>query len=153
MPIDLTRLTGKGQAKLGDSVKVHYTGRFDDGTVFDSSDGRDPLEFTVGQGEVIPGFDDALIGMRVGERKDVQVAPDDGYGERNENLVQTIARDQINLSVEPETGMNIEMHTPDGTIIPLTVTEVSETSITLDANHPLAGRELHFSVELVEISS
>ena len=144
-------MTGPGQARTGDTVKVHYTGRLDDGSMFDTSEGADPLQFKIGAGDVIPGFDDAMVGMRVGESKEIHIAPDDAYGEHNQNLVQTISRDQINLGVEPEIGMKIEMHTPDGTIIPLAISEVTESSLTLDANHPLAGEELHFSVRLVEI--
>ena len=147
----IMKLAGEGTAKVGDAVKVHYTGKFDDGTVFDSSDGGDPLAFTVGVGEVIPGFDEAILGMRVGETKDVTIAADDAYGERNEMLVQVVARDQLNLGVEPEEGMGIEMRTPDGTVIPLMISEVTETTVTLDANHPLAGLQLHFALQLVEI--
>ena len=151
MPIDLTQLTGPGQAKTGDTVRVHYTGRLDDGSTFDTSEGADPLEFKIGAGDVIPGFDEAMVGMRIGESKDVHIAPDDAYGEHNAKLVQKIARDQINLGVKPEVGMKIEMHTPDGTVIPLAISEVTELTLTLDANHPLAGQDLHFSVRLVEI--
>lgn len=147
----LLKLAGEGTAKVGDAVKVHYTGKFDDGTVFDSSDGGDPLAFTVGVGEVIPGFDEAILGMRVGETKDVTIEADDAYGERNEMWVQVIARDQLNLGVDPEEGMGIEMRTSDGTVIPLMISEVTETTVTLDANHPLAGLQLHFALQLVEI--
>jgi len=151
VPIDLTQLTGPGQAKAGDTVKVHYTGTLVDGSMFDTSEGAEPLEFKIGAGDVIPGFDEAMVGMRIGESKDIHISPDDAYGEHNENLVQTIPRDQINLSVEPEVGMKIEMHTPDGTIIPLAISEVTGSTLTLDANHPLAGQELHFLVRLIEI--
>lgn len=149
----ISKLTGEGAVKAGDSVKVHYTGRLDDGTVFDTSEGNEPLAFVVGGGEVIPGFDQAVIGMRVGESRDVTIEADQAYGERNDALSQTVARDQINLGVEPEQGMSIEMHTPDGTVIPLIITEVTQTTVTLDANHPLAGQQLRFLVELVEIAS
>ena len=145
------QLTREGQAKAGDAVKVHYTGKLDDGTVFDTSEGSEPLAFTIGVGEVIPGFDQAVVGMRVGESREVTIEADDAYGERNEALSQTVDRDQIRLGVEPELGMNIEMHAPDGTVIPLTITEVTEKTVTLDANHPLAGLKLHFAVQLVQI--
>ncbi len=139
--------------KNGDSVKVHYTGKFDDGQVFDSSDGGQPLAFTVGGGQVIPGFDAALIGMQIGETKQVIIQPDQAYGQRVEELVQTINRDQFRLEgVEPELGMAIEMQTPQGSI-PLVITEMTETTITLDANHPLAGEALHFDLTLVEIAA
>jgi len=138
--------------KSGDNVKVHYTGKYDSGDVFDSSEGADPLAFTVGTGQVIPGFDQALIGMKVGETKEVVIAPDNAYGEKKEELIQTIERTQFNLSgVEPEVGMAIEMHTPQGSI-PLVITDMTESTVTLDANHPLAGQELHFSLTLVEIT-
>lgn len=140
-------------AKNGDAVKVHYTGKFDDGQVFDSSEGNDPLGFTVGAGQVIPGFDAALIGMQIGETKNVVIPADQAYGDRMEELVQTISREQFNLGdVEPELGMAIEMQTPQGSI-PLVITEITETSVTLDANHPLAGEELHFDLTLVEIAA
>jgi peptidylprolyl isomerase len=140
-------------AKNGDTVKVHYTGKFDDGEVFDTSRGSDPLAFTVGAGQVIPGFDQALVGMQVGETKEVVIPPDQGYGERVEELVQTIKRDQFNLGdVEPEIGMALEMNTPQGSV-PLVITDLSETTVTLDANHPLAGENLHFALTLVEIGS
>jgi FKBP-type peptidyl-prolyl cis-trans isomerase 2 len=145
------QLTREGQAKAGDAVRVHYTGKLEDGTVFDTSEGSEPLAFTIGVGEVIPGFDHAVLGMRVGESKEVTIQADDAYGERNEALSQTLDREQFRLGVEPELGMNIEMHTPDGTVIPLTITEVTEKTVTLDANHPLAGQNLHFAVQLVRI--
>ena len=139
--------------KVGDAVKVHYTGKIDDGQVFDSSDGGDPLGFTVGAGQVIPGFDAALVGMQIGETKNVVIPADQAYGERIEEYVQTIDRQQFNLSgVEPELGMAIEMQTPQGSI-PLVITELTEASVTLDANHPLAGEELHFDLTLVEIAA
>ncbi len=139
--------------KTGDAVKVHYSGKFDDGQVFDSSEGGDPLGFTVGAGHVIPGFDAALLGMQVGETKNVVIPAEQAYGERMEELVQTISREQFNLGdVEPELGMAIEMQTPQGTI-PLIITEMNDTSVTLDANHPLAGEELHFDLTLVEIAA
>jgi peptidylprolyl isomerase len=147
----LYQLTREGQAKAGDAVKVHYTGKLDDGTVFDTSEGSEPLAFTIGVGEVIPGFDQAVVGMRVGESREVTIQADDAYGERNEALSQTLDRDQVRLGVEPELGMNIEMHAPDGTVIPLTITEVTEKTVTLDANHPLAGLNLHFALHLVKI--
>lgn len=139
--------------KNGDAVKVHYTGKFDDGQVFDSSDGGEPLGFTVGASQVIPGFDAALVGMQIGETKNVVIPADQAYGQRMEELVQTISREQFSIGdVEPELGMAIEMQTPQGSI-PLVITELTETSVTLDANHPLAGEELHFELKLVEIAA
>jgi len=139
--------------KNGDTVKVHYTGKFDTGEVFDSSEGAEPLAFTVGAGEVIPGFDHALLGMQIGETKDVVIEPEQGYGNRVEELEQTIDRNQFNLTgVVPEIGMAIEMRTPQGDI-PLIITDLTDTTVTLDANHPLAGESLHFSLTLVEIAA
>ena len=139
--------------KAGDTVKVHYVGTFDDGQVFDSSEGSDPLEFTVGAGQVIPGFDQALVGMLTGETKNIVIPAEQAYGQRQEELVQTISREQFNLNgVEPELGMAIEMHTPEGSI-PLVIAELTETTVTLDANHPLAGEELHFALTLVDIAA
>ena len=140
-------------AKSGDTVKVHYTGTFDDGEMFDTSDGADPLVFTVGGGQVIPGFDAALVGMQAGETRKVVIPPAEAYGERQEELVQTIDRGQFQLNgTEPELGMAIEMHTPQGSI-PLMITHLTDTTVTLDANHPLAGQELHFALTLVEIAA
>jgi peptidylprolyl isomerase len=133
-------------------VKVHYTGKLDNGDVFDSSEGAEPLAFIVGAGEVIPGFDQALMGMKVGETKDVVIEPDQAYGNRIEELVQTIDRGQFNLGgAEPAIGMHIEMRTPQGNI-PLTITDITDTTVTLDANHLLAGETLRFSLTLVEIA-
>jgi peptidylprolyl isomerase len=139
--------------KSGDTVKVHYTGKLDNGEIFDSSEGAEPLAFTVGVGEVIPGFDQALMGMQVGETKDVVIESEQAYGNRIEELVQVIDRSQFNLGgAEPEVGMHIEMRTPDGNI-PLTITDLTDSTITLDANHLLAGERLHFSLRLVEIAA
>lgn len=139
--------------KGGDTVKVHYTGTFDNGEMFDTSEGAEPLEFQVGGGQVIPGFDTALVGMQIGETKNIVIPPEQGYGVRQEELVQTIDRKQFNLGgAEPEVGMAIEMHTPQGSI-PLVITNLTDTTVTLDANHPLAGEELHFALTLVEIAA
>lgn len=139
--------------KLGDAVKVHYTGKFDSGEVFDTSEGSEPLGFQVGGGQVIPGFEQALIGMSVGETKEIVIPPAQAYGERMQELVQTIQRDQFSLGeMEPEVGLAIQMHTPQGNI-PLVITELTDTTVTLDANHPLAGEHLHFALTLVEIAA
>lgn len=138
----------------GNAVKVHYTGKFADGEIFDTSEGDEPLAFTVGAGQVIPGFDQALVGMQTGELKNIIVPPDEAYGGREEGLVQTIRRDQFRLGdFEPEIGMAIEMRTPEGHSIPLVITELTDSSVTLDANHPLAGETLHFALQLVEIGA
>ncbi len=138
-------------ATNGDTVKVHYTGRLNDGSVFDSSDGREPLEFTLGQRQVIPGFESALEGMAVGDQKTVQIEPDDAYGQHRGELVFEVQRGVLPESVDPEVGMTLHYEQQDGTPIPLTITAVSEMTVTLDGNHPLAGKELTFDLELVEI--
>lgn len=138
------------QVKNGDTVRVHYTGRLDDGQVFDSSEGGDPLEFKVGAGEVIAGFDEAVRGMEVGDRKTVEIAPGEAYGERREQLVAQVPRESMELDSPPEAGMSLLMQLPDGNQIPVTVTDVTDDQVTLDANHPLAGQKLTFDVELVE---
>src|SRR5918911_3143478 len=116
------------QAKKGDTVHVHYTGRLSDGEVFDSSEGGDPLEFEVGAGQVIKGFDDGVEGMSIGDKKQIEIEVEDAYGERIENLVQTVSREGLNLDTEPQTGMNLVMQLPDGNQIPVAVTEVTEDS-------------------------
>ena len=138
----------------GNTVKVHYTGKFDDGEIFDTSEGSEPLAFTVGAGQVIPGFDHALVGMQIGETRNIVVPPGEAYGAREEGLVQTIRREQFKLGdFEPEVGMALEMRTQDGHSIPLVIIELTETLVTLDANHPLAGETLHFALQLVEIAA
>lgn len=137
-------------AKNGDHVRVHYTGRLDGGQVFDSSRDGDPLEFTVGKGEVIPGFDEAVRGMRVGDTKTVEIAPEDAYGPRRDGLVAQIERERAQFPVEPQVGMNLALPLQDGSQLEVVVTEVTETHVTIDGNHPLAGEKLIFDVELVE---
>jgi FKBP-type peptidyl-prolyl cis-trans isomerase 2 len=136
--------------KNGDRVRVHYTGRLEDGQVFDSSRDGDPLEFTVGAGEVIPGFDEAVRGMGVGDTRTVEIDSEDAYGPRRDGLVTTISREVAQFPVEPEIGMNFMLPLQDGTQHPVVVTEVTETHVTIDGNHPLAGQKLIFDVELVD---
>ncbi len=140
-------------AKAGDAVQVHYTGKLADGEVFDSSEGREPLGFSLGTGNVIPGFESAIIGMQVGEAKDVVIPVNEAYGERHEQMIQTVPRDQMDLGVELEVGMTVELHSESGDVIPLVISEVTETTVTVDGNHPLAGQELHFNIRLVEIAA
>jgi peptidylprolyl isomerase len=139
------------QAKSGDTVRIHYTGTLDDGTEFDSSAGRDPLEFALGGGQVIPGFDSAVDGMAVGESKSVTIPPDEAYGQRHEQLVQQIPRTTLPEDMEPAVGMQLQSQGPDGQVMNLAVMEIVDDSITVDANHPLAGQALTFAIELVEI--
>jgi peptidylprolyl isomerase len=139
------------QAKQGDTVKVHYTGRLDDGTVFDSSSDRDPLEFTIGTGAIIPGFEQAVIGMAPGESKTETIPTDQAYGPYIEEMVLTVDRQQMPMEVEPEIGQQLQLQHPTGEVIPVVITEVSSSTVTLDANHPLAGESLIFEIQLVEI--
>ena len=138
-------------AKSGDTVKIHYTGTLDDGSQFDSSAGRDPLEFEVGSGQVIPGFDKAVEGMAVGDSKNVRIEPDEAYGQRHEQLVQEVDRSLLPDDLDPKEGMTLQSSSPDGQTMQFMVTAVAEDTITVDANHPLAGQVLSFDIELVEI--
>ena len=139
------------QAKSGDSVKIHYTGTLDDGTEFDSSAGREPLEFSLGGGQVIAGFDSAVEGMSVGDSKTVTIPPGEAYGERHDHLVQEVPRTALPEEMKAEVGMQLQSQGPDGQIMNLVVTELGFENITVDANHPLAGQALTFAIELVEI--
>jgi len=139
-------------AQEGDTVRVHYTGKFEDGTVFGSSlDEDEPLEITVGAGAVIPGVDAALAGMEEGETRTITVSPAEGFGERREALVQAIDREQIPAEIEPEIGQQLSVQLQNGETLTMTVTDMDEASVTLDANHPLAGHTLIFDLELVEV--
>lgn len=135
----------------GKTVKIHYTGTLDDGTQFDSSAGRDPLEFEMGAGMVIPGFEKGVAGMDVGEKKTIHIPAAEAYGERREDLVMQFERTQLPDDLEPEVGMGLQMQGPQGQPVPVTVTEVGEENITIDANHQLAGQNLNFDLELVEV--
>lgn len=139
------------EVKSGDTVAIHYTGTLKDGTTFDSSEDRDPLSFTVGSGQVIPGLDVALPGMVVGEKKTVEIDCRDAYGPINPGMRQAIPREGIPDDIPLELGMQLQMQTPEGQAIPVTVVDLSETEVTLDANHMLAGQDLIFAIELVSI--
>lgn len=139
------------EAQRGDSVKVHYTGRLDDGTIFDSSAGKEPLQFTIGSGQVIAGFDEAVLGMTPGQSKVVLIPVDKAYGARNEEMVITAPLTHVPPDLNPELGMRLEMGGANGELIRVVVTEISDSHITLDANPPLAGKDLTFEIELVEI--
>ena len=140
------------QAKKGNNVKVHYTGKLQDGTVFDSSEGHDPLAFTVGSGQVIPGFDEAVIGMNKGDSKNVSIPVNKAYGPRNEELVLTAPLSQVPTDLDPEVGQQLEMGGPNGELVVVKVVAITDEHITLDANPPLAGEDLVFDIELVEIA-
>jgi len=139
------------QAQNGDVVRVHYTGKLDDGTVFDSSAGRDPLEFTLGNEQVIPGFEKAVVGMTVAESKTVKIPAEEAYGAHRQEMVLVVNRDQFPDSINPEVGEELRMRQPDGQEFRVRVTDTSEETVTLDGNHPLAGEDLTFDIELVEI--
>lgn len=139
------------EAKQGDTVKIHYTGTLEDGTVFDTSENRDPLEFTLGEGQVISGFESAVQGMAEGDTKTAEIPSGDAYGPRRDDLILTVAREQLPDDLEPEPGDQLEMRTQDGQAFPVRVTQVGEEQVKLDANHPLAGQDLIFEIELVEV--
>jgi peptidylprolyl isomerase len=139
------------QAKEGDVVRVHYTGRLTDGTLFDSSEGREPLEFTIGAGQMIKGFDSGVLGMAVGEKKTLEIAPQDAYGERDEEAVIEFPSSNIPDDMKLESGMQLTLRNQFGQPIPVVVLEVKEDIVVMDANHTLAGKDLVFDVELVEI--
>ena len=139
--------------KKGDNVKVHYTGKLADGTVFDSSKGGEPLAFALGSGEVIQGFEEGVVGMQVGESKVLNIPVDKAYGERNDELVIQAPIEQVPPDLKPELGMRLEMGGANGEILRVVVTEITDTHITLDANPPLAGKDLTFEIELVEFAA
>ncbi len=140
------------QVKSGDTIKVHYHGKLTDGTTFDSSEGREPLEFEVGSGMVIAGFDIGVTGMSIGEKKTVSIPPEEAYGEKQEEMVMEFPMDRFPDDMKPEVGMQLNMSSADGQNIPVIIREVLEDKVILDANHPLAGEELVFDLELVEIN-
>ena len=139
-------------AKKDDTVKVHYTGTLDNGEIFDSSIDRDPLEFKLGSKNVIPGFEAGVLGMKVGEKKLVKIPSKNAYGEVNDQLVMKVPNKDVPDNIKPEVGLQLQMKQPDGNVVNVMITEVTDESITLDANHPLAGKQLTFDIELIEIS-
>lgn len=139
------------KVKAGDTVKVHYHGKLVDGTTFDSSEGRDPLEFKVGSGQVIKGFDDGVSGMSVGEKKTIQIPVEEAYGPRNDEMVVQFPKSNFPDDLNPEVGMQLNMTNGEGQVIPVVIIDVQEEFVVLDANHPLADKELVFEVELMDI--
>lgn len=140
-------------AKSGDKVRINYTGTLTTGETFDSSEGRDPLEFVVGSGQIIPGLDSAIPGMAVGDTKKVEIPCAEAYGETNPDARQAIPRADIPAEIPLEPGTQLQMQTPQGQAVPVVVVDVTETEVTLDANHPLAGKDLVFDIELVGIDA
>jgi len=147
----ITGCSGPELAEDSDTVKVHYTGILADGTTFDTSVGSEPLEFTLGQGQMIPGFEQAIIGMQVGETKTFTIPTDQAYGPYRDDMIFEVARDELPADIDPRVGMQLQMNQGDGGIMIVTITDVSETTIKIDANHPLAGQDLTFDIELVDI--
>jgi len=147
----LVGCTSSAMANDGNTVKVHYTGTLEGGTIFDTSVGHEPIEFTLGEGKVIPGFEEAVKGMQVGQSKTVTIPPEGAYGPHLDELVLVVDRDQLPKDLNPAVGQQLQRQQTDGRTIVVIVTDVSETTITVDANHPLAGQALTFEIELVEI--
>ena len=140
-----------GTAKQGDTVRVHYSGKLDDGTVFDTSESRDPLEFTIGNNQVILGFEQAVVGMDLGETKTTTVSAGQAYGARDEKRVVVMSRERLPQQTKPEIGQRIQVGTKNNQKIDVIITKVSESSVTFDANHPLAGQDLTFEIRLLEV--
>lgn len=140
------------QVKKGDTVKIHYHGKLTDGTTFDSSEGREPLEFEVGSGQVIPGFDQGVTGMTIGEKKTIHIPADEAYGPKQEDMIMEFPKERFPGDMTPEAGMQLNMSNGQGQNFPVVIVEVREAVVILDANHPLAGEDLVFDLELVEIA-
>ena len=136
----------------GNTVKVHYTGKLEDGTVFDSSEGREPLEVKLGTQAVIPGFEKGLLGMEVGEKKTITIPSEDAYGPQRDEMIVEVNKTDFPAEIKPEVGLQLQMQRSDGQNMPVTIVKVEEEKITLDANHPLAGKTLIFDVEMMEVA-
>lgn len=139
------------QANSGDTVKIAYTGKLNDGTVFDSSEGRDPLEFVIGENTIIPTLEASVIGMGIGDKATVEVTAENAYGPHQPDAIQTVERSMIPAEVELAIGAQLQATAPDGQVLVLTVAAIEETTVTLDGNHPLAGQDLTFDIELMEV--
>ena len=140
------------KVKDGDTVKVHYKGTLKDGSVFDTSENREPLEFTLGEGQLIPGFEKAVVGLTTGDTTSVDIPSGEAYGEVREDLIINVPKEQLPDEVEPQVGMQLQLNQPNGQPVPVRITEVGDAELTLDANHPLAGEDLKFDIELVEVA-
>lgn len=140
-------------ANQGDIVDVHYTGHLEDGTVFDSSRERQPLRFTIGEGQVIPGFEQAVIGMEPGDSRKQKLEPEQAYGSRREDMVMEVERDQMPDDLDPEVGRQLQLRLQNDQTVPVVITEVADETVTIDANHPLAGKTLIFDIELIDIET
>jgi FKBP-type peptidyl-prolyl cis-trans isomerase 2 len=142
----------KQMIEKGKKVKIHYKGTLTDGNVFDSSEGRDPLEFEMGAGNVIPGFEKGVADMKVGEKKTINIPCAEAYGEQRDEMKMEVERTQLPPEMEPQVGMGLQMQTPEGQAIPVQIVAVTDKTVTIDANHPLAGQDLTFELELIEIN-
>jgi peptidylprolyl isomerase len=140
------------KVQKGSTVRVHYTGRLRDGFVFDTSKEGDPLEFTIGAGMVIPGFEQAVLGMQTGDKKTIEVSPEDAYGPYIDEFVKEVPRSELHVDFELQEGMTLELHTGSGRVIPITVSKLTGDLVTLDANHPLAGQTLIFDIGVISIA-
>lgn len=141
------------EVKLNDSIKVHYTGRIETGDIFDSSVERDPLAFTVGEGNLLKGFEDAVVGMKINDSKEIHIPFAEGYGELRPDLIAKVEKKNLSPEITPTVGMELMSKYPDGQEVVVRIVEVEEESITVDANHPLAGQDLTFEITLVEIEN
>ncbi|MFB0911195.1 MAG: peptidylprolyl isomerase [Flavobacterium sp.] len=139
------------QVKENNTVKVHYVGKLSDGQVFDTSEGKEPLEFTLGQGKLIAGFEKGLIDMKINEKKTITISKEEAYGESREDLIQEVDKSQLPEDITPEVGMGLVSKSADGNEMNLLIVEVKESTIVIDGNHPLAGKELTFDLEVVDI--
>ena len=139
-------------AKNGNTVQVHYTGTLDNGKVFDSSVSRDPIEFTIGGQQMIPAFEEAILDMEVGDKKTFNIKAEEAYGKKDDRLIHVVPRSMVPESITPQVGMGLNLQGPDGQALPVTIIDLNDENVTLDANHPLAGENLTFEVELVSIS-
>ena len=133
-------------------IEVNYTGTLDDGSVFDSSEGKEPLKFVVGLGQVIKGFEDAVVGMKVGEEKDIHIKSEDAYGPRNDKLTQEVPKSSVPKDIKLEEGISLALKAPTGQVVPAKVVKIGDENITLDLNHPLAGKDLNFKLKVVSVS-
>lgn len=140
------------KVKEGDTVKVHYTGTLKNGEIFDSSVEKEPLEFTLGQGQLIPGFEKAVTGLEIGESTTVNIPSDEAYGEEREDLIISVPKDQLPADIAPEIGMQLQVNQQNGQPVPVRIVDISDENLTLDANHPLAGEDLTFEIKLVEVA-